>query len=134
MVSPFRHRIEKERIIGGPMQFEDFSFGSLTINGKTYENDIVIDRGEIRKRKKKPSKQFRDSFGHTPLSIEEKIPWKCHRLVIGTGAHGSLPVMDEVQREAKRRKIELVILPTRETIELLTNEPEDTNAILHVTC
>ena len=77
------------------MQFENFSFGSLTIDGKTYENDVVIDRGEIRKRKKKPSKQFRDDFGHTPLSIEEKIPWKCHRLVIGTGAHGSLPVMDE---------------------------------------
>jgi hypothetical protein len=44
----------------------------------------VIDRGRIRKRKKKPSKRFRDRFGHTPLSIEEEIPWKCRRLVIGT--------------------------------------------------
>jgi hypothetical protein len=52
------------------MQFENFSFGSLTIDGKTYEIDVVIDRGEIRERKKKPSKQFRDDFGHTPLSIE----------------------------------------------------------------
>ena len=49
------------------MHFEHFSFGSLRIDGKTYENDVVIDRGEIRKRKKKPSKQFRDEFGHTPL-------------------------------------------------------------------
>jgi hypothetical protein len=67
------------------MQFENFSFGSLTIDGKTHENDVVIDRDEVRKRKKKPSKQFRDDFGHTPLSIEEKMPWKCHGLVIGTG-------------------------------------------------
>jgi hypothetical protein len=26
------------------------------------------------KRKKKPSKKFRDAFGHTPLSVEEEIP------------------------------------------------------------
>ena len=116
------------------MQFERFSFGSLKIDGKTYNSDVVIDRGDIRKRKKKPSKQFRDDFGHTPLSIEEKIPWKCHRLVIGTGAHGSLPVMDEVQREAKRRKIELVVVPTREAMEVLNKQAEGTNAILHVTC
>lgn len=116
------------------MQFENFSCGSLRIDGKTYENDAVIDRGEICKRKKKPCKQFRDDFGHTPLSIKEKIPWKCHRLVIGTGAHGGLPVMDEVQREAKRRKVELLILPTREAMEVLNKDPEETNAILHVTC
>jgi hypothetical protein len=36
----------------------------------------LIEGGEIRKCKKKPSKQFRDEFGHTPLSIEEDIPWK----------------------------------------------------------
>jgi hypothetical protein len=93
----------------------------------------VIDRGEIRKRKKKPSKKFKETFGHTPLSVEEEIPWKCHRLVIGTGT-GALPVMKEVEREAKRRKIELVILPTNRAIEMLKDEPADTNAILHVTC
>jgi hypothetical protein len=37
---------------------------------------VVIDRGKIRKRSKKPSKPFRDTFGHTPLSVKEKIPWK----------------------------------------------------------
>ena len=73
------------------MRIKDFSFGSIRIDGITYEHDVVIDRGEIRKRKKKPSKKFREEFGHTPLSIEEEIPWECRRLVIGTGAHGSWP-------------------------------------------
>ena len=54
------------------MRFEDFSFGSIRIDGVTYNYDLVIDRGEIRKRKKKPSKQFRDAFGHTPLSVGGK--------------------------------------------------------------
>src|SRR5262245_27594524 len=116
-----------------PMRFEKFSFGSIRIDGTTYEHDVVIDRGQVRKRKKKPSKQFRGEFAHTPLSIEEKIPWKCRRLVVGTGT-GALPVMEGVKRESRRRKIELMILPTKEAIKTLTQEPDGTNAVLHVTC
>jgi hypothetical protein len=115
------------------MRFEAFSFGSIRIDGVTYQHDVVIDRGHVRKRKKKPSKKFRDAFGHTPLSVEEDIPWKCRRLVIGTGT-GALPVMDEVKREAKRRRVELVILPTSEAIAELKQYPDRANAVLHVTC
>jgi hypothetical protein len=115
------------------MRFDAFSFGSVTIDGITYEYDVVIDRGRVSKRKKKPSKKFRDDFGHTPLSVEEEIPWKCNQLVIGTGG-GALPIMEEVKREARRRKIKLLILPTAEAITELTRNPSETNAILHVTC
>ena len=72
--------------------------------------------------------------GHTPVSVEERIPWKCRQLVIGTGRYGSLPVMREVKQEAHRRKIDLLILPTDEALEALAQKPDDTNAILHVTC
>jgi hypothetical protein len=115
------------------MRFEKFSFGSIRIDGTTYNHDVVIDRGEVRRRKKKPSKELRDAFGHTPLSLKEAIPWKCRRLVIGTGT-GALPVMDEVKGEAKRRKVKLVILPTKEAIQELKKDAATTNAILHVTC
>jgi len=113
--------------------FEAFSFGSIRINGTTYEYDVVIDRGHVRQRNKKPSKKFRSAFGHTPLSIQEDIPWKCRRLVVGTGT-GALPIMDEVKREAARREIDLVILPTAEAIKMLQENSDKTNAILHVTC
>jgi len=83
---------------------------------------VVIDRGWVRKRKKKPSQKFRAEYGHTPLSLEEKIPWQCRRLVVGTGT-GALPVMQEVKREAKRRRIELLILPTIQAIEVLERVP-----------
>lgn len=116
------------------MRFDKFSFGSIEIDGVLYEHDVLIDRGEVRRRKKKPSKQFREAFGHTPLSMEEKIPWKCRRLVVGTGAHGALPVVEEVKLEAERRKIELLILPTARAIEVLEQADEGTNAVLHVTC
>ena len=75
------------------MRFEAFSFGLICINGTTYGYDVVIDRGRIRKRKKKPSKKFRDQFGHTPLSIGGgdtlEVPAACdryrHRGVAGHG-------------------------------------------------
>src|SRR5437870_12505800 len=116
------------------MQFGRLHFGSIVIDSAKYSHDVLIDRGKVLKRKKKPSKKFREQFGHTPVSVEEKIPWKCERLVIGTGNYGSLPVMDEVKRAARSRKIELVILPTDEAIETLAKRSRDTNAILHVTC
>jgi hypothetical protein len=73
-------------------------------------------------------KKFREQFGHTPVSTEEKIPWQCRRLIIGTGT-GALPVMNDVKREAKRRKIALLVLPTH-AIKVLKKHPHETNAIL----
>ena len=116
------------------MRFGRFAFGSIEVDGTTYEHDLVIDRGDIRKRKKGPSKALRARYGHTPLSLGEDIPWTCERLVIGSGAAGSLPVVDEVAEEAARRGVDLVVLPTSEAIVELERAPHDTNAILHVTC
>jgi hypothetical protein len=116
------------------MRISHFAFGTLEIDGVTYEHDVVIDHGEIQKRKKKASKKYRDAFGHTPLSAEENLPWGCNRLIIGTGAYGRLPIMDDVKHEADKRGVKLIVLPTAKAIELLQKRPRDTNAVLHVTC
>jgi hypothetical protein len=116
------------------MRISDFSFGSVRIDGVIYHHDLIIDRGRLRKRKKAPSKKFRDAYGHTPLSIAEDIPWQCRRLVIGTGADGRLPVLEDVEVEARRRKVHLVVLPTAKAIEALAEKSADSNAILHLTC
>lgn len=117
-----------------PLHFEKFSFGSMQIDGRVYEFDLVIDRGEIRKRSKKASKRYRDVYGHTPVSVDEDIPWRCRRLVVGTGAEGRLPVMPEVEKDAQLRKVELVVLPTKDAIAILNRGNLHTNAILHITC
>jgi hypothetical protein len=116
------------------MKIDDLHFGSIRIDGVTYNQDVVIDRGRVRRRKKGRSKQFRERFGHTPLSVAERLPWKCRRLLVGTGRLGSLPVMDEVKREARQRQIELLIILTDDAVEILARNPTDTNAVLHVTC
>jgi hypothetical protein len=116
------------------MRFGSFRFGSIEVDGRTYDHDLVIDRGDVRKRKKGPSKSLRPRYGHTPLSLGEDIPWDCERLVIGSGAAGSLPVVSDVAEEAERRGVELLVLPTTEAIEELERSLDATNAILHVTC
>ena len=87
-----------------------------------------------RKRKKAASRKFRGPYGHTPLSAEEDIPWRCRRLVIGTGADGALPVMQQVRDEARGRKVDLIVLPTAQAIGVLAKAGAHTNAILHLTC
>jgi hypothetical protein len=114
------------------MKVKHYSFGELKIDSETYVKDIIIDRGEIKKRKKKKSKAFREKYGHTPLSIDENIPWSCKTLVVGRGMYESLPVMDEVLSEAKQRGIELVMVSTDKAFRYI--DKKDTNLILHLTC
>jgi hypothetical protein len=116
------------------IRFQSFAFGSVQIDGKTYDHDVVLDRGVILKRDKKASRPLRSAYGHTPLSVSENIPWDCRRLVIGTGAQGALPLAPELRQEAERRGVELLALPTAGAIALLGKGMEDTNAVLHLTC
>jgi hypothetical protein len=111
-----------------------YSFGSVRVDGVAYDHDLIIDRGKIRQRKKGASRHFRGGHGHTPLPAAEDIPWRCRRLVIGTGAAGALPVMNDVREQARRRQVDLVILPTAQAISVLAKTTKDTNAILHLTC
>jgi hypothetical protein len=110
-------------------------FGTIEIEGVSYDHDVVIDAGVVRKRSKKPSKPYQDRFGHTPLSVEEAIPWSGRRLIVGTGESGRLPVMAEVVAEAQRRGVTLTAVPTRDACRLLGAVPnEQVHAVLHVTC
>ena len=112
-------------------------FGEIEIDGERIAHDVVVDRGAVRKRRKGPSKPMRERFGHTPLTAAEEIPWgpRGSRLLVGTGAHGMLPLADDVRVEALRRGVELVAVPTAEACRLLADvPPAEVWAVLHVTC
>ena len=111
------------------------AFGEIEIEGDRFDRDVVIEGGRVRRRRKGPSKALREQYGHTPLSAAEDIPWGGRRLVVGTGADGSLPIAPDVLEEASRRGVEVEALPTRDACRLLADlEPEDVYAVLHVTC
>lgn len=109
--------------------------GTIKIDGRRYNHDIVIRQGKISRRKKKLSKIFRKRYGHTPISIAEDIPWNGKQLIIGTGTRGEMPVMAKVYKEAEKRGVEIIAVPTYNACALLDQmADEEINAILHVNC
>lgn len=119
------------------MQARLVRFGEIELEGRLYAHDVVVDAGEVRKRRKGPSKDRRDRYGHTPLTAAEEIPWgpKGSGLIVGTGADGMLPVDPDVRREAARRGVDVVEAPTAEACALLEGVPaREVHAVLHVTC
>ncbi len=111
------------------------SFGLVEIDGERYDRDVVIEAGNVRRRKKGPSKPGKAEYGHTPLTADEAIPWSAPRLIVGIGASCQLPITDDFYREAARRGVEVVALPTAEACELISAvDPGSVTAVLHVTC
>lgn len=110
-------------------------FGVIEIEGTRYDHDVVIDGGTVRRRDKRPSKPMRARTGHTPLSAAEALPWGGHRLIIGTGYSGRLPILDDVRFAASERGVDLVTTPTAEAVLTLgAMARDDVYAVLHVTC
>lgn len=109
--------------------------GEIKIDGRHYDHDVIIRRGKVSRRKKKPSRIYRKRYGHTPLSLAEDIPWNGKRLIIGTGLQGEMPVMSKVYKEAEKRGVTLIVVPTASACALLADmEDDEINAILHLDC
>ncbi len=117
------------------MKVRLLAFGSIEVDGRQYDHDLVIEGGRVRRRTKKPSKPYRLEHGHTPLSADEDLPWGGGRLIVGTGVHGSLPIMPEVITQAAGRGVDLTAVPTRDACRLIEGlDSREVHAVLHVTC
>ena len=67
------------------MEIESTKFGTITIDGKTYEHDVVIRlSGEVMKRKKKLSKKYYGT-SHVLSKDEAKFVFErgCEQLIVG---------------------------------------------------
>jgi hypothetical protein len=110
-------------------------FGAVEVQGRRYDHDLVIDGGEVSKRKKGASKARREEYGHTPLTAAENIPWGGRTLIVGTGAYGSLPVAPDLYEEAGRRGVDVVAEPSEQAVARLRDmDATDVHAVLHITC
>ncbi|TVR70200.1 MAG: hypothetical protein EA427_06565 [Spirochaetaceae bacterium] len=117
------------------MKARFIGFGRVEIEGETYSEDVMIVKGRVQPRAKSASRELKGEYGHTPLSEREPIPWDCAKLIVGTGAHGMLPLTEGVRAAARKQEVELVTVKTAEACRMLaTADLADTNAILHLTC
>jgi hypothetical protein len=81
------------------VKIEDTKFGTITINGKTYEHDVVIRlSGEVVKRKKKLSKKYYGT-SHVHSKDEAKFVFEkeCEQLIVGSGQIGNVHLSPEAE-------------------------------------
>ena len=74
------------------MQIDNTAFGKITIDGKTYEHDVIIRlSGEVVKRKKRLSKKLYGT-SHVVSKDEAKFVFEkgCRRLILGSGQEGNV--------------------------------------------
>ncbi|HPO09905.1 MAG TPA: MTH938/NDUFAF3 family protein [bacterium] len=112
------------------------TFGSITINGTTYDFDVLIrSTGEIEKRKKKLSKQVYGS-SHTLSKDEAKHCYEegLRTIVIGSGHEGVLHLSEEATEYFEKKGIEVILCPTPEAIKIFNKRTPSTAGLFHITC
>ncbi|PWD99240.1 Mth938-like domain-containing protein [Marinilabilia rubra] len=113
------------------------SFGSITIEGNSYNHDVVITpSGEILKRKKKLSKSVYGT-SHIISEAEARFIFKGHpsELIIGTGQTGYVELSKEAETFFEQNSCKVQLYPTPIAIEKW-NMTEDKHllGLFHITC
>ena len=111
-------------------------FGSITIEGTTFEHDVIIRlSGQVKKRKKKLSKAVYGTSHIVSLAEAKDIYKKgAEQLIIGAGQDGMVTLSDEAAEYFKERKCPVEVLPTPEAIRIWNKAQKGMIGLFHVTC
>jgi hypothetical protein len=111
-------------------------FGSITIAGEKYENDIIIRlNGKVEKRKKKLSKQVYGTSHVVSLAEAEYVYEDgAARIVIGAGQSGMLKLSDEAFDYFTKKKCTVELFPTPEASRYWNEAAAPAIGLFHITC
>jgi hypothetical protein len=118
------------------MKIENTTFGTITIDGKRYEHDVVVRlSGKVVKRKKKLSKKLYGTL-HMLSEDEAKFLFEkgCNQVVIGSGQMGNVQQSPEAEAYLERKGCEVVLKPTLDAIRMFNRSRAKRIGLFHVTC
>jgi hypothetical protein len=95
------------------MEIEGTTFGTITIDGKTYEHDVIIRlSGEVVKRKKKLSKKYYGT-SHVLSMDEAKFIFErgCEQLILGSGQMGNVHLSPEAEAYFAKKGCKVLLQP-----------------------
>jgi hypothetical protein len=118
------------------MTIERTSFGTITIDGKTYDHDVIVRlSGEIVKRKKKLSKKYYGT-SHVVAEDEAKFIFEkgCEQLIVGSGQEGNVHLSPEAEAYFAKKGCKVLLQPTPEAIRLFNRSNTKKIGLFHVTC
>ena len=119
------------------MRIESTTFGTITIDGKTYAHDVLVRlSGEVVKRKKKLSKKLYHRTSHVLSEDEAKFLFEkgCDQVVIGSGQMGNVQLSPEAEAYFERKGCEVLLKPTPEAIHVFNRSRAKRIGLFHVTC
>jgi hypothetical protein len=111
-------------------------FGSICIEGETFEHDVVIRlNGSVKKRKKKLSKAVHGTSHLVSVDEAKHIYDKgAVRLIVGSGQYGELELSDEAGRYLAKKDCDVKLLKTPQAIDAWNEASDGTIGVFHVTC
>lgn len=117
-------------------QIESTAFGSITIEGHTFDYDVIIKlNGKVKKRKKKLSKAIYGT-SHT-LSLDEAeyiFEHGTERLIIGTGQYDMLKLSNQANDYFNQENCIVTLLPTVKALNAWNAAEGKVIGLFHVTC
>src|SRR5499433_686638 len=102
------------------MEIGGTTFGTITIDGKTYEHDVIIRlSGQVVKRKKKLSKKYYGT-SHVLSKEEAKFVFErgCDELIVGSGQMGNVRLSPEAEAYFKKKDCKVLLQPTPDAIQV----------------
>jgi hypothetical protein len=111
-------------------------FGSVSIDGKVFEHDVLIRLGgKVEKRKKKLSKAVYGTSYTISLAEAKHLHQKgVVRLLIGAGQQGRVRLSEEAAAFFERRRCRVELLPTPGMIPVWNQAEGAVIGLVHVTC
>lgn len=111
-------------------------FGSITIENKVFEHDIIIRlSSEVEKRKKKLSKSVYGSSHKISLKEAKFIYEKgANCIIIGSGQSGLVQLSEEAEEFFRSKKCKVDLSPTPTAILRWNETKGNTIGLFHITC
>jgi len=118
------------------MPIEGSEFGNITIDGNTYEHDVIIRlSGKVEKRRKKLSKK-QYGTSHVISKAEAKFVFEagCDAIIIGAGHQGNVQLSPEARDYFEKKGCSVILQPTPEAIRSFNLSRVNKVGLMHVTC
>jgi hypothetical protein len=111
-------------------------FGSITIEGETFERDVIIRlNGKVKKRKKELSKAVYGTSHIVSLEEAQHVYQEgAERLIVGAGQDGMVELSEEAAKYFASQKCQVELLPTKKAIEAWNDAEGSVIGLFHVTC
>jgi hypothetical protein len=113
------------------MNIEHYSFGTITIDGKTYNSDVIIYPDKV-----DPSWWRKEGHSLRIVDLQNVVSFNPEILIVGTGHSGAMVVPEETTAYLKGRNIEVHAVRTGKAVELFNKHQNEKRVVaaLHLTC